>query len=90
MFQGTVQFSITRVPGVTNMLFGGDGFHLVALTGPGRGLDAVHAAPAAGRRVAPYIAKDTAPESAGAASPAGCSATSCAAESAVSALAGEA
>ena len=36
MFQGTVQFTITRVPGIANMLFGGDGFHLVSLTGPGR------------------------------------------------------
>jgi uncharacterized protein (AIM24 family) len=36
MFAGSVSFQITRVPGVTNMLFGGDGFHLVALTGPGR------------------------------------------------------
>ena len=36
MFQGTVQFQITQVPGIANMFFGGDGFHLVALTGPGR------------------------------------------------------
>ena len=36
MFQGSVQFSITRVPGISNLLFGEDGFHLVALTGPGR------------------------------------------------------
>jgi len=36
MFQGTVQFQITTVPGISNMIFGGDGFHLVALTGPGR------------------------------------------------------
>jgi uncharacterized protein (AIM24 family) len=36
MFQGTVQFQITRVPGIANMFFGADGFHLVALTGPGR------------------------------------------------------
>ncbi len=36
MFAGSVSFQITRVPGVTNLLFGGDGFHLVALTGPGR------------------------------------------------------
>jgi uncharacterized protein (AIM24 family) len=36
MFQGTVQFSITRVQGIANMMFGGDGLHLVALTGPGR------------------------------------------------------
>jgi uncharacterized protein (TIGR00266 family) len=36
MFQGTVQFQITRMRGIANALFGGDGFHLVALTGPGR------------------------------------------------------
>jgi uncharacterized protein (AIM24 family) len=36
MFQGTVQFQITRMQGISNMVFGGDGFHLVALTGPGR------------------------------------------------------
>src|ERR1022692_3359379 len=36
MFQATVQFSIQRMRGITNMMFGGDGLHLVALTGPGR------------------------------------------------------
>ncbi len=36
MFQATVQFSITRMRGIANMMFGGDGLHLVALTGPGR------------------------------------------------------
>jgi uncharacterized protein (AIM24 family) len=36
MFQGSVQFQITRIRGVANALFGGDGFHLVALTGPGQ------------------------------------------------------
>jgi uncharacterized protein (AIM24 family) len=36
MFQGTVQFQITRVPGIANKVFGADGFHLVALTGPGQ------------------------------------------------------
>src|ERR1700691_683474 len=35
MFEGTVQFTITRVPGIANLAFGDDGFHLVALTGPG-------------------------------------------------------
>ena len=35
MFQDSVNFQITRVPGVANILFGQDGFHLVALTGPG-------------------------------------------------------
>jgi uncharacterized protein (TIGR00266 family) len=36
LFEGTVQFSMTRVPGIANALFGGDGFQLVALTGPGQ------------------------------------------------------
>ena len=35
-FQGTVSFQITRVPGIKNMIFGGDGIFLAALTGPGR------------------------------------------------------
>jgi uncharacterized protein (AIM24 family) len=36
MFQGSVQFQVTRMRGIANMFFGGDGFHLVALTGPGQ------------------------------------------------------
>jgi uncharacterized protein (AIM24 family) len=36
MFQASVQFEITRIRGVANLMFGGDGLHLVALTGPGR------------------------------------------------------
>ena len=36
MFEGNVKFEITRIKGITNMLFGGDGIFLAALTGPGR------------------------------------------------------
>jgi uncharacterized protein (TIGR00266 family) len=36
VFEDTVSFQITRVPGIANKLFGGDGFHLVSLTGPGK------------------------------------------------------
>lgn len=36
MFEGSVQFTITPMRGIANALFGGDGVHLVALTGPGR------------------------------------------------------
>ena len=36
LFQSTVQFTMTRVPGIANKIFGGDGFTLVALTGPGQ------------------------------------------------------
>ena len=35
LFEDKVSFTITRVPGIKNMIFGQDGFHLVALTGPG-------------------------------------------------------
>ncbi len=35
VFQDSVSFQITRVPGIANKVFGADGFHLVALTGPG-------------------------------------------------------
>jgi uncharacterized protein (AIM24 family) len=36
MFEGTVNFDITMLPGIRNMLFGGDGLFLAALTGPGK------------------------------------------------------
>jgi uncharacterized protein (AIM24 family) len=36
MFEASVQFQITRIQGIRNMLFGGDGIFLAALTGPGR------------------------------------------------------
>jgi uncharacterized protein (TIGR00266 family) len=36
MFQDSVQFNITTVPGIANKLFGGDGLFLAHLQGPGR------------------------------------------------------
>ena len=35
-FQSSVSFQMTTVPGIKNMIFGGDGIFLAALTGPGR------------------------------------------------------
>ncbi|MGC8548204.1 MAG: TIGR00266 family protein [Acidobacteriaceae bacterium] len=35
-FEGSVSFQIMRVPGIKNMIFGGDGLFLAALSGPGR------------------------------------------------------
>jgi hypothetical protein len=35
LFEDKVSFTISRVPGIKNKIFGDDGFHLVALTGPG-------------------------------------------------------
>jgi uncharacterized protein (TIGR00266 family) len=34
-FQASVSFQITKVPGIKNMIFGGDGIFLALLTGPG-------------------------------------------------------
>jgi len=36
MLEASVQFSVTTVPGIRNVLFGGDGLFLVQLTGPGK------------------------------------------------------
>ncbi|HEX9034687.1 MAG TPA: AIM24 family protein, partial [Streptosporangiaceae bacterium] len=63
MFQGTVQFSITRVQGIANMMFGGDGLHLVALTGPGRIWLQSMPVPMLAHALSPYLVRDTAPES---------------------------
>jgi uncharacterized protein (AIM24 family) len=35
-FQSSVAFQINCVPGIKNMIFGGDGIFLAALTGPGK------------------------------------------------------
>ncbi|HET7100282.1 MAG TPA: AIM24 family protein, partial [Terriglobia bacterium] len=35
-FQSGVSFGIVTVPGIKNMLFGGDGIFLASLTGPGK------------------------------------------------------
>ncbi len=35
-FASSVGFQIARIPGIRNMIFGGDGIFLAALTGPGR------------------------------------------------------
>lgn len=34
-FQASVSFQTTRLPGITNRMFGSDGHHVVVLTGPG-------------------------------------------------------
>jgi uncharacterized protein (AIM24 family) len=66
MFQGSVQFTITRMRGIANAFFGGDGFHLVALTGPGRvWLQSMPLAVLA-QALSHYLPQESAPESAGA------------------------
>jgi uncharacterized protein (AIM24 family) len=36
LFQGSVTFSVVRVPGLMNRYMGADGHHFIVLTGPGR------------------------------------------------------
>ncbi|RLC55721.1 MAG: TIGR00266 family protein, partial [Chloroflexota bacterium] len=36
LYEPTVQYDVTTVKGVTNILFGGEGLFLATLTGPGR------------------------------------------------------
>jgi uncharacterized protein (AIM24 family) len=63
MFEGSVQFTITPMRGIHNALFGGDGLHLVALTGPGRvWLQSMPLASA----LAPFMATTKEPAGAGA------------------------
>ena len=65
MFEASIQFTITRVPGIANKLFGEDGFYLVALTGPGQIWLQSMPLPNLAHALAPYIAQQTASESAG-------------------------
>jgi uncharacterized protein (TIGR00266 family) len=36
LVEGTVEYELATVPGIKNKLFGGDGFFLIRLTGPGK------------------------------------------------------
>jgi uncharacterized protein (TIGR00266 family) len=64
LFEGSVQFAITLVPGISNVLFGGDGFHLVALTGPGQIWLQSMPLPVLAHGLQPYLAPQEAPQTA--------------------------
>jgi len=57
MFTGTVRFSVTRVKGIANMVFGGDGLLLVELTGPGVVWLQSLPVPMLAGALAPYVAE---------------------------------
>ena len=65
MFEGSVQFAITRVPGIANIAFGADGFHLVALTGPGQIWLQSMPLPVLAHALEPYLARQDDPQAAG-------------------------
>jgi len=60
MFEASVQFQVTRVPGVMNMAFGDDGLHLVALTGPGQVWLQSMPLPILAHALQPYLATQSA------------------------------
>jgi uncharacterized protein (AIM24 family) len=64
MFEGSVRFTITRVPGIANVAFGADGFHLVALTGPGQVWLQSMPLPILAHALDPYLARQTHPQAA--------------------------
>jgi uncharacterized protein (TIGR00266 family) len=59
VFQDSVSFQITRVPGIANKLFGADGFHLVALSGPGTVWLQSMPLPILAHALQPYLAGST-------------------------------
>ena len=64
MFEGSVQFTMTRMPGIANMAFGADGFQLVALTGPGQIWLQSMPLPVLAHSLQPYLARQDAPQAA--------------------------
>ncbi|MBF9070455.1 AIM24 family protein [Streptacidiphilus fuscans] len=66
MFEQSVSFTITRIPGIANKIFGGDGYHLVALTGPGQIWLQSMTLPGLAHALAPYLpTNEAAPAAAG-------------------------
>ncbi|MCL4413277.1 MAG: AIM24 family protein [Acidimicrobiales bacterium] len=65
VFQDSVSFQITRVPGIANKLFGADGFHLVALSGPGTVWLQTMPLPVLAAAIAPYLGGEVASPVAG-------------------------
>jgi uncharacterized protein (TIGR00266 family) len=60
MFEASVAFEVTRVPGIKNILFGGEGLFLVKLTGPGRVWLQTLALASLAHAIDPYLSHDKA------------------------------
>jgi uncharacterized protein (AIM24 family) len=58
LFEDRVSFTITRLSGIKNIAFGGDGYHLVALTGPGNIWLQTMPIPVLAAAIAPYLSRD--------------------------------
>jgi uncharacterized protein (AIM24 family) len=64
LFEDRVSFTIQRLKGISNMAFGGDGYHLVNLTGPGNVWLQSLTVPGLAHAVAPYLGGDDHPAAA--------------------------
>jgi uncharacterized protein (TIGR00266 family) len=65
MFEDTVNFDISLIPGLKNAIFGGDGLFVARLTGPGKIWLQTLTMPNLAHALTPYIAKDVTPEAVG-------------------------
>lgn len=54
-FQASVTFSVSRLPGIANRMFGADGHHVVVLTGPGSVWLQSMPLPVLAHALAPYL-----------------------------------
>jgi uncharacterized protein (TIGR00266 family) len=59
MFEGTVNFDITLLPGLKNKLFGGDGLFIAQLTGPGQVWLQTLTMPNLAHAIEPYLARES-------------------------------
>ncbi len=57
LFEDRVSFTITRLSGIKNIAFGGDGYHLVSLTGPGNVWLQSMPIPVLAQAIAPYLGR---------------------------------
>lgn len=57
MFEESVRFDITMIGGVRNLVFGGDGFFLAQLTGPGKIWLQTMTLPGLAHALAPYLGR---------------------------------
>jgi uncharacterized protein (TIGR00266 family) len=58
MFEGSVNFDITMIPGLKNKLFGGDGLFIANLTGPGQVWLQTLTMPNLAHALEPYLARE--------------------------------
>lgn len=58
MFEASVNFNLSFIPGIKNMLFGGDGVFIAQLTGPGKVWLQTLTMPNLAHAITPYIARE--------------------------------